>query len=275
MIIGISGKIGSGKDTVGQMIQYLSDYKRKGYRHPVTVEDFGRYLANGHHKSSSWKIKKYADKLKEITCLLLGCTREDLEDREFKETVLGEEWWYYKVVDYNGKTQRLVPYVGYEGKCFPEELIKLTPRDIFLLLGTECGRDIVHPNIWVNALYADYKVYIPVANLHNPGVEIEQHEVKGAYPDWIITDVRFVNEVDEIVRREGKTYRIERDLHLRTPYKDIDDFTVNATEAEKFRHTHMSETALDGYGGFDGTIQNNGSMQDLLNNVSEMVYEDL
>ena len=35
-------------------------------------------------------------------------------------------------------------------------LVKLTPRKLLQLLGTDCGRDIIHPNIWVNALFADY-----------------------------------------------------------------------------------------------------------------------
>jgi hypothetical protein len=32
-----------------------------------------------------------------MVCVLLSCTREKLEDREFKNTPLGEHWrkWYY------------------------------------------------------------------------------------------------------------------------------------------------------------------------------------
>ena len=49
-----------------------------------------------------WQIKKFADKLKDIVCLLIGCTREQLEDSEFKNKELGEEWrvhynWHYKL----------------------------------------------------------------------------------------------------------------------------------------------------------------------------------
>ena len=66
MIIGVSGHMNSGKDLVGLIIQHLTD--------------------------SNWKIKKFADKLKDIVCLLIGCTREQLEDRKFKETPLSSEW---------------------------------------------------------------------------------------------------------------------------------------------------------------------------------------
>ena len=34
--------------------------------------------------------------------------------------------------------------------------IKLTPRLILQLLGTDCGRDIIHPNIWVNSTMMAY-----------------------------------------------------------------------------------------------------------------------
>ena len=35
-----------------------------------------------------YKVVSFADKLKDVTCVLSGCTREDLEDYYFKESVL-------------------------------------------------------------------------------------------------------------------------------------------------------------------------------------------
>ena len=87
MVIGVSGKIGSGKDTIGKIIQYLTSESSK--KDTSKYRDFEAFLKNGggssprnfdFHYQSSWEIKKYADKLKDITCLLLGCTREQLED---------------------------------------------------------------------------------------------------------------------------------------------------------------------------------------------------
>ena len=82
MIIAISGKINSGKDTVGQIIQYLTN---KSNAYPFDLKSDYSY-------KSEWQIKKFADKLKDIVCVLLGCTREQLEDREFKEKELGPDW---------------------------------------------------------------------------------------------------------------------------------------------------------------------------------------
>lgn len=66
-LIGISGKIGSGKDTVAAIIQEL---------YP------------------QYEIKKFAGKLKDIASILTGIPVEKFEDQEFKKTDLGKEWSY-------------------------------------------------------------------------------------------------------------------------------------------------------------------------------------
>lgn len=95
MIIGISGRKGAGKDLVGEIFQYYLNTPASlivGINLPYTLslpeEVKGPILV----KRNGWKIVKFADKLKDMVCTLIGCTREQLEDREFKETPLGEEW---------------------------------------------------------------------------------------------------------------------------------------------------------------------------------------
>ena len=60
-IISISGPIGSGKDTIAQIIQEITPY----------------------HK---WDIKKWAGKLKTIGELISGIPKEKFEDQEFKSS---------------------------------------------------------------------------------------------------------------------------------------------------------------------------------------------
>ena len=157
MLIGISGKIGSGKDTIGKIIQFLTLPPNE---FSLTNKDI---LADMQHKwycadKSSFRIKKFADTLKDIVCLLIGCTREQLEDREFKEKELGEEWWYYKPSD------TMYPYLEYKQyadqhygiNINSEDLVKLTPRLLLQLIGTECGRNIIHPNIWCISTFSNY-----------------------------------------------------------------------------------------------------------------------
>lgn len=89
MIIGISGKIGSGKDTIAKIIQWLDWLKYMEYKaedHPFDKMTEIPYVPQG------WIVKKFAGKLKQMVALLIGCTIEDLEDINFKNKELGPEW---------------------------------------------------------------------------------------------------------------------------------------------------------------------------------------
>ena len=255
MLIGISGKIGSGKDTVGKIIQYLV-WKSRVERGelPLSVysfSDFARETSFGKNQSG-FEIKKFADKLKDIVCMLLGCTREQLEDREFKEKELGEEWWYtYGKI---GNVDILVSYLDMD-KEFKNSnnsyIEKLTPRELLQIIGTECIRDKVHPNAWVNALFADYKYEIHRSEVPTRAAGfIDQH----VYPNWIITDMRFPNELEAVKSRGGISIRVNR------PWVDKNKEHQVITE-------HPSETALDN-AEFDYTIENDSSIEDLIHTVS-------
>ncbi len=106
MVIGIAGKAGAGKDTVAKMI----------------IE---------HLPEAEFEIVRFADKLKDIICLLTGCTREDLEDQEFKESQLPAEW-----VDDFGT---------------------ISYRQAMQYIGTDLFRNKFHKDTWVNATMRDIK----------------------------------------------------------------------------------------------------------------------
>ena len=413
MIIAISGKINSGKDTVGKIIQYLTN---KSNAYPFDLKSDYSY-------KSEWQIKKFADKLKDVVCILLGCTREQLEDRRFKERELGEEWnkytieysinspyidsWSdeegvhnYSTLEYDSKyfketflnieeaTARIIElarqyqnkeeilhlkdiykrevpiesmdqiydtfesvedfrekqssfygdYEDYIESCkyygflpsnfeveesdsykkyrekeinlirnkygfkdygldspLPDELvdnrefetednmlydsivkkgiideiskkylagkfpcidtdhsgleedyvtkINLTPRLLLQLLGTKCGRNIIHPNIWVNSLMSEY--FCVQSDLAPNGIDC---------PNWIITDMRFLNEMEAVKKRGGITIRINRNL-------------------EESKDQHESETELDNVE-FDYVIDNNGTIEELIEKVREILTKE-
>lgn len=156
MIYGISGKKGTGKDLIGKILRSKLE---------------GKY-----------EIKKFADKLKDIVCLLIGCSREDLENREFKNKELSKEWWYW---EHEGG---LIPYNCSTG-TIDCKLIKSTPRLLLQRIGTEAMREIIHPSIWINALFADYN----------------------DNSSWLITDVRFENECKAIKDKGGILIRVNRE----------------------------------------------------------------
>lgn len=281
-LIGISGKKRSGKDTVGLIIQYIVDSYKFGYT--ISKKEYNRYLINHKYNSSDFKIKKFADKLKDIVCLLINCTREQLEDEVFKNTELGEKWSYYRVC---GKGDKEFTTKSYnirvdENDCLQElracnnnnnylktgiekySILKFnhTPRTLLQLLGTECGRDIIHPNIWLNSLFSEYIDKSEKRTCPETGMPIlTTWEEK--YPNWIITDVRFPNEADIIKEKGGLLIRIE------SPRCNYDD-------------THSSETALDNYGGtgnevrtdkWDSVIFNDGTIEELIEKVKKVLIK--
>lgn len=278
-LIGISGKINSGKDTVGKIIQFLTLDEK------VFSKTNADIIADLEHKGycaskSNWQIKKFADKLKDITCILLGCTREQLEDREFKEKELGEEWDKY-IVEYDDfeffgskvfltledANNALEGIREIYNNVSEPKLIKLTPRLLMQLLGTECGRNIIHPNVWVNSLFADYKL-IDGDISNSPYISKKQNNalkaLKSHYPNWIITDLRFPNELDAIKQRGGITIRVNRF----TGHVVIDNDTHVVTDWQ-----HPSETALDN-AEFDYTIINDGSTEELIEKVKEILTKN-
>jgi len=264
-LIGISGKIGSGKDLLGKILQYL-DYKENvmGGRTQYGLNDFP--IAD-----SNYEIKKFADKLKDMACLLIGCTREQLEDREFKEAELGEEWWLLESQD---EDKAYIPYLSnIQLSNHPIwKIIKLTPRKLLQLLGTECGRQIIHPNIWVNALFTDY-----IGD--NVFIATEKDEMSGTqeliYPNWIITDCRFPNEAKAIKDRGGIVIRVERNKQCGS----CENIFIGNAECPacgsgnwvygNIDSNHPSEIALDDYD-FDHVIDNNGSIEELVEKVKQL-----
>lgn len=100
MIIGICGHKGSGKSTVASMLEELLGYE----------------------------VTMFAQRLKEATCALSGCTMQDLESQDFKENTL--------VPDY------LMPYI-------PSN-VKPTYRAFLQYWGTEVMRKY-NDNIWIDS----------------------------------------------------------------------------------------------------------------------------
>lgn len=256
MIIGINGKLGSGKDTVGKIIQYLQCHNTG----EITIEDV---ISNSEHEwwleeQSKFEIKKFAGKLKQIGSILSGIPAEKFEDQDFKMTNLSDEW---SSLQQSGRSKVLLP---------------MTIRTFLQKLGTEAMRDGLHTNVWVNALFADYKEvwkdpdpiphndytitwrenYTEDSTLihYGEGSEAEVFNYEIVSPNWIITDMRFPNEMEAVVEKGGITIRVNRDNGTRT----IDT------------NPHPSETSLDN-AKFDYVIENDGTIEDLVEKVKEIL----
>ena len=191
MIIGINGYAGSGKDTVGTIIQYLHCHqhnRNESLQEILKEPDYHEWWLED---ESGWEVKKWAGKLKCIASILTGIEEKKFEDQEFKKTELSHQWssLKHKV----GKRQD-----GIFPKNINMEIVPMTVRDFLQKLGTDAIRNGLHTNAWVNALMADYK---PID--YN---DDEQPEL----PNWIITDTRFPNEAQAIKDAGGIVIRVDR-----------------------------------------------------------------
>jgi len=299
MIIGVSGKKQSGKDLVGTIIQYLLTIKIH------SEEEFVQLIKNDINRinHSSWEIHKFADALKYMICILINCTRDQLEDEDFKNTELGEDWTIWKLIPDNDHNL-------FEGNCQlnegifstkqeVEKYIKkheiinvlnieseiLTPRKLLQLLGTEAGRNIIHPNLWIISLFSKYK--------NNPiqrPIGQDTYYVNN-FPNWIITDVRFLNEVESVKAKGGINIRVNRNKNLysycdgiftlselyKVVYKDTGEYPLKSYVDKNWLikpNEHVSETDLDDYDKFDYIIDNDGTIEELIEKVKIILINE-
>jgi hypothetical protein len=232
MIIGINGKIGSGKDTVGKIIQHLtSDWADEEFQDTDMLD-----------VRSDWKIKKFAGKLKTIASLLTGIPVEKFEDQEFKKTLLGAEWGTVSTNPLNA-----IPVFG-----DVRFLHLMSVRELLQKLGTEAMRDGLHEDVWVNALFADYT---PTHYLIG-ALDTKLTDGDPVYPNWIITDMRFPNEMEAVKERGGITIRVVRPVE----------------KSKTTARLHPSETSLDS-AEFDYKIINDGEIVDLIEKVKEILIK--
>lgn len=261
MLLGITGRAGSGKDSVASIVQGL-------------------------YPELNWQIKGFADKLRQVASLLTGIPAEDMKRQEVKEKQLGEEWNYYKSWyrmdgrrhDVEKKFLSAIESIdfaerrgGYAEDCEEHEM---TVRQFLQELGTQGVRDSVHPNAWVNALMVDYKPYIDrrfegdritqgyhcsdCVSCHKDFIGWKRQRACNEcidagfkeYPNWIVCDTRFPNELKAITSRGGICIRVVRPDN---PYP---------------QSNHISETALDGVELL--TIINDGNLDQLRIKVKEV-----
>lgn len=298
MIISISGKKQSGKDTISDIIKSLIYCQIDGTE--LTEENFEsvRYCI-----IRNYKVKKFAGKLKEVAAIMLGCNPSDFESEEFKNSILGEEWWYYQDThkdelgyDYNSI---IAPYL--EEYCTKLEkdmiivtdnpiLVKMSPRTFLQRLATDAVRENLHPCSWINSTLSDY--------------------ISKEF--WVITDTRFENEINAIRYKEPNFLNIRVDrwqsieqwckqyegfvTFIKNPEEWLSDNKITSNDfltqfllSKSFNDCveinegrikllidnlcHESERQLDSYDKFDYHVRNEGSIGELIIKVREIMLE--
>lgn len=126
----------------------------------------------------------------------------------------------------------------------------VTPRLMLQYMGTEAGRNIFGANLWSASL--QHRYYLRSANQDN----------------YVITDVRFPNEIKMLHEMGGITVVVKRgDL---PEWYDVALAYNQGKSEEKPKDIHYSEWAWIGEK-VDFTIDNNGSIEDLNRNVAAVV----
>jgi hypothetical protein len=177
MIIGISGKMCSGKN-------YTSKYIKNEF------------------PDKKFKIKNFGYDVKKITSYLTGVNMKTILSRKAKQIYL-PEW-------------------------------NMTIGEMFQKIGTDCLRDKLHQDVWILSLFSKYT----------------------ADQNWIISDVRFINEADYIKKLGGIIIRLNGD-------------PMNMVKYETRDINHISETELDDYKKFDILFDNkvNANFKEMLDMI--------
>lgn len=167
MIIAISGKKGSGKDTVGNMLYYILNKANdefiknpkqfdNSYIKAIESIEWDNNYINRISVKPIFIIKSFAKYLKEICATVLNCNAFDFENRKFKEAVSG-----FKIYQFGNEKY-------------------LTNREVLLYFGKLLRND--NEDIFVDKILNEY-------NYSNK--------------NFIITDLRFKNEYFKLIRESN------------------------------------------------------------------------
>lgn len=249
LYIGLNGYAGSGKDTVAKILQHILSKKNswkdlehcKKYYKPNNPKNFATFNDDKDLKSSKVTCIAFADQLKKICATMFGipvdrfyynkgnawiCINKDFEYTETKPMsnyIISAEDYYTGISNYTNSNERYW----------------MSLREILVYVGTYVGQRSINKQIFVNI------VNNTINTLAKQNQDLEY---------VIVTDVRFLHELDFITNHNGITINIERD-------------SVNVLN-------NIAEHDLDDNEDFDFVIDNNGTYDDLFEQVWNLVYDN-
>ena len=159
--------------------------------------------------------------------------RRDSFAKSLKDAVSAIFGWDRQLVEGNTTESRLWREQPdpYWSRCFGKTV---TPRWIMQYWGTEIMRGNLHDNIWIDSFIARYD---------------------GG--DIVISDTRFINEIETIKKHQGKIVLIKRG-------------SIPTREEMQQKGVHQSEWDWIGQQ-FDYELDNSGTLQDLNQRIDDMI----
>jgi hypothetical protein len=169
---------------------------------------FSNFLIQGFGRECGVGVLSFASPLKAMVATLLRKI-PDLSEKDIFEYL-------------HDKKEEVIPILG----CSVRRLLQT--------LGTEWGRQVINPYIWINLL------------------EREVERLKNNLDVIIIDDMRFLNEFNAVRKMGGKTIYLDRKINYETD--------------------HVSEGQLDSFKeSFDYIVENSGSLEELRQIAFEIV----
>lgn len=181
--------------------------------------------------------------------------RHDFEKESFansvKDAVATIFGWNRALLE--GDTPESRAWREQDDKFWSEKLGKpFSPRLALQLMGTEAGRDVFHPDLWVHTVLRRCE--------------------NAPYHNYVIADVRFPNEIKAIRESGGIIARVKRGDEpewYNVALKDNKKPNYHGMALE-YPDVHFSEWAWVG-SEIDFEISNNGSLDELIEKVDLLV----
>lgn len=250
LYIGLNGFAGAGKDTVAKMLKTILGYdwntieECKNYYNQVYTNP--TWTATFHSSDIDKDNKKvlciaYADQLKMICSTIFGIPFERFYMNKSTAWVcINDKFQYTEIKPNNSQIITADDlYYSYDNYVNNNEKYWISLRDLLVYVGTYVLQERINRNIFINIVRNKIKKY----KEENPELEY-----------IIITDNRFLQEMDYIIENQGITITIFRD------------------QIEQLEN--VAEHDLDEFDNYDFEINNSGNYDDLFEEVWNMVHQN-
>jgi len=249
--IGLNGFAGAGKDTVAKMLKTIlghkwnsidecKEYYNSIYTNPTWTATF--HSINLDNDNNEVLCIAYADQLKMICSTIFGIPFERFYMNKSNAWVcLNDKFQYTEVKPASSYIITADEYYyGYDDYNSSKDKYWMSLREILVYIGTYVLQNTVNKNIFINI----------VRNKIN---EFQQKNPNLKYV--IVTDNRFIQEMEYIHENNGVTITIIRD--------SIEQLN------------NVAEHDLDDIEGFDFTIDNSNGYDELFQEVWDLVNNNL
>lgn len=202
-LIGFAGTLGSGKDTAADILNY------QRLQGTYATYKAWKDLHDSNYRPADFPVIHFGDALKEVISIVFNIPLEDLNNRDKKDNGV-YCFDTRKIIDINiavRKGYNIIRLNDFADFGIPINTAKngIIVRNLVQVIGTNVFRNHVSEYIWV-----DNTMFRANACINRYGL-------------CFIPDVRFQNEVDAILSKDGVVYRINR-------FESKDDKSVHESE---------------------------------------------